>query len=230
MARSRDVIWQGLGLALPVMLAYLSIGIPCGVMEAQVGFTPLMAFLFSATYCSGAGQFMVSGLWLAGSAPLAIATSVSLLSSRQLLYSTALAPHLANVGLARTLLFSSTVTDETFGINLDRFGSDEGWDVSRGLVVNLASMLAWASANAAGAVLGTALELPVDVMSFGMTAIFICLLAQQRWGCPAVAAAVVSAVAVVACRAAGLGGTAIFVGALVGIAAGAAMGEVGECG
>ncbi len=38
---------QCLALAAPVMLAYISIGIPCGVMEAQVGLTPLMAFLFS---------------------------------------------------------------------------------------------------------------------------------------------------------------------------------------
>ena len=50
MTVTREDMRQALLLAAPVMMAYVSIGIPCGVMEAQVGFTPLMAFLFSASY------------------------------------------------------------------------------------------------------------------------------------------------------------------------------------
>jgi predicted branched-subunit amino acid permease len=42
-------------------------------------------------------------------------------------------------------------------------------------------VLSWSAANALGAALGAVIDLPIDVMSFGMTAIFICLLAGQRW-------------------------------------------------
>ena len=74
---TRAEVRQALLSAVPVMLAYVSIGIPCGVMEAQVGFTPLMAFLFSCTYYSGAGQFMVPNLWLAGTPLASIFLSVT---------------------------------------------------------------------------------------------------------------------------------------------------------
>ena len=39
-----------LSAALPVMLGYVTIGIPCGVMEAEVGLSPLLAFLLSASF------------------------------------------------------------------------------------------------------------------------------------------------------------------------------------
>ena len=82
-------------VALPVMLGYLTIGIPCGVMEAEVGVSPLWAFVVSATFYSGAGQFMMSSLALAGTPVAAMVASVSLLSARQTLYAAALAPHVS---------------------------------------------------------------------------------------------------------------------------------------
>ena len=82
--------------ALPVMLGYLTIGIPCGVMEAEAGVSPLWAFVVSATFYSGAGQFMMSSLALAGTPVAAMVASVSLLSARQTLYAAALAPHVSS--------------------------------------------------------------------------------------------------------------------------------------
>lgn len=215
-----------LALAFPVMLAYVSIGIPCGVMEAQTGLTPLMALLFSATYYSGAGQFMVSGMWLSGVPVASILLSVSLVTTRQLLYSAAFAPCVGKERRSKSLAFAALVTDETFGINLDRFSSHTGWNLAHAQVVNVACMLSWALANCLGAALGTVFELPTDVMSFGMTAIFICLLASQLTdsvtGCAATAAAATVAV----CKLLGFDGPAIFVGALVGMACGVIAGEV----
>ena len=217
---TRKAFREALGYALPVMLAYVSIGIPCGVMEAQVGFTPLMAFLFSATYYSGAGQFMVPNLWLAGASLPSIFLSVSFVTSRQLLYSTAFVPYLGNVSRGKSLAFAALVTDETFGVNLDRFSTDRHWDISRGLVVNVACVLSWASANSLGAAMGSAVDLPIDVLSFGMTAIFICLMVGQLRDQPALVAALAAGVGVSVCKLAGLGGIAIMVGALAGVACG----------
>lgn len=160
--RAQDVR-QALSLAAPVMLAYASIGVPCGVMEAQVGFTPLMAFLFSATHYSGAGQFMVSNLWMAGTPLASIVLSVPLVTTRQMLYSAAFAPYLGKERRRRAFGFAALVTDETFGVNLDRFSSADGWDLPRANVVNVASILSWACANGVGAALGAVLSLPTDV-------------------------------------------------------------------
>ena len=217
---------QCLALAAPVMLAYISIGIPCGVMEAQIGLTPLMAFLFSATYYSGAGQFMVSGMWLSGVPVASIFLSVSLVTSRQLLYSAAFAPYVGRERRRKALAFAALVTDETFGVNLDRFSSRTGWDLAHAQTVNVVCMLSWAVANCLGAALGTVLDLPTDVMSFGMTAIFICLLVGQLTDAVTGCAAAVAAVTVALCKALGLDGPAIFIGALAGVAWGVIMGEV----
>ena len=222
MAMTREDVRQALLLAAPVMLAYVSIGIPCGVMEAQVGFTPLMAFLFSASYYSGAGQFMVPNLWLAGTPLASIFLSVSFVTSRQLLYSAAFSPHLRGERTTTKLAFASLVTDETFGVNLGRYTAG-AWDARRAILVNIFCVLSWSAANAAGAALGAVIDLPIDVMSFGMTAIFICLLAGQHWNRTNALVAAVTAAALVVGKLLGLGGMAIFASAVVGVAAGVAF-------
>lgn len=220
----RSDLRQALMLAAPVMLAYVSIGIPCGVMEAEVGFTPLQALLFSATYYSGAGQFMVPGLRLVATPLSSIFLGVSLVTTRQLLYSAAFAPYVGGERLVSKLAFASLVTDETFGVNLERYESREGWDLRRSLLVNICAMLSWATANGVGAALGAVLDLPVSVMSFGMTAIFICLLVGQRWNRTGIIVAISTVLVVVVCKACGMGGLSVFVGAVAGVVSGVVFG------
>lgn len=214
--------------ALPVMLGYVAIGIPCGVMEAEAGLSPLMALLLSATFYSGAGQFMMASLALAGTPLASMVLSVSLVSTRQLLYSAALSPHVSGAPRPLAALFAATVTDESFGVNLERFCDDASWDVWRATEVNLACMLSWALANAVGAALGPVLDLPTAVMSFGMTSIFICLLVARRWARRTVAVALVSALCVVALKALGAGSLAVLGGAVAGVVAGLLLAPLGS--
>ena len=74
------------------MAGYVAIGLPCGIMESQIGLNALMAFIVSVTFYSGAGQFMIDGMWLAGSPVASIVASVSFVNTRQLLYSAGFAP------------------------------------------------------------------------------------------------------------------------------------------
>ena len=50
----------------PVMLTYVAIGAPCGMIMAQAGMEPWMVFALSSTFVTGSGQFMICNLWLAG--------------------------------------------------------------------------------------------------------------------------------------------------------------------
>lgn len=220
---TREDISVALPVALPIMLGYVAIGIPCGVMAAEVGVSPLMAFLVSATFYSGAGQFMMSSLALAGTPVLSMVASVALVSTRQLLYSAALSPYLTDAPKPLAGLFAATVTDESFGVNLDRLAGDPTWTPVRATIVNVSSMLSWAAANALGALVGPALALPTTIMSFAMTSIFICLLSGQRWTRPTIVVAAVSAIGVVVLKAVGAGSLAVLLGALVGIFAGMAF-------
>ena len=178
---TRADLSAALRAALPVMLGYVTIGIPCGVMAAEVGLGPAAAFLLSSTFYSGAGQFMMASLALAGTPLASLIASVALVSTRQLLYSAALSPYLASAPRPLATLFAATVTDESFGVNLDRFAADEAWGPERATAVNLMSMLSWAFANALGAAVGPALAIPTTVMSFAMTSIFVCLLVSRSW-------------------------------------------------
>lgn len=203
------------------MLGYVTIGVPCGVMAAEVGLGPVAAFLLSATFYSGAGQFMMASLALAGTPLVSIIASVALVSTRQLLYSAAFSPYLAHAPRALSTVFAATVTDESFGVNLERFATpDGGWTPVRATMVNLASMLSWALANALGAAVGPALAIPTAIMSFAMTSIFVCLLVTQRWSVVTAVVAVVSVATVVALKALGLGSLSVLLGALAGVGSG----------
>ena len=87
----------------PVMLTYVAIAAPCGMIMAQTGTEPWMVFALSSTCVTGSGQFMICNLWLAGVPAASIVASVAAISSRFALYSAAIAPHLRGASKRQTL-------------------------------------------------------------------------------------------------------------------------------
>jgi predicted branched-subunit amino acid permease len=245
---------RSLRVALPIMAGYVAIGIPCGILSTSSGLSPAMVFLLSSTFYSGAGQFMLANLLAAGMSPVSIILSIVAVSSRQMLYSACFAPFLESSNRLSSFLFAATVTDESFGVNLDRFesqassdaGSDDepkpdakvevesleskhqisGWDSTDALLVNLFCLASWAFANLIGALLGSVLSIPIAISSFAMTSIFIYMLAVLPASRQNVIVACISALAVIVCKLVGLTGPAIVVGALLGIIAGAIVDRV----
>lgn len=214
-----NVIKDGFKAALPIMAGYVVLGLPCGLLCQQTGINALEAFILSITFYSGAGQYMIPNMWLAGSGPAAIIASVSLVNTRQTLYATALSQFCANCSKRLGFLFSATVTDESFGVNLACF-QNGGWDVYRATAVNLFSMFTWALANAAGVILGNLVSVPTALASFAMTAIFICLLCMQKVNVVNIVTMLTAALGVFFCKVAGLSGPAILIGAVAGVVVG----------
>lgn len=207
--------------ALPVVAGYIGIGLPCGILEQQVGMDWIMALLMSVVFYSGAGQFMIPGMLMAGNPLLAIIASVSFVNTRQVLYSASLSQYCQNVGKRLAFFFSAGVTDESFGVNIQRFRCGD-WKVSQALLVNVFCCASWAISNALGVALGTLIALPAAIGMFAMTSIFICLLCSQRFNGTTVLVVIVSVLGVMACKILGLTGPAVLVGALTGICAGLA--------
>ena len=123
------------------MLGYVAIGLPCGILSASIGLNALQVFIMCALFYSGAGQFMIPNMWLAGSPIASIILSVSFVNTRQMLYSAAFAPWCENVRKRLAFLFSATVTDESFGVNLQRF-EQGGWSVQKATFVNAGGLSA----------------------------------------------------------------------------------------
>lgn len=222
MMRKPSYVHESLSAALPIMLGYVAIGIPCGILSDSIGFGPLEVFILSVLFYSGAGQFMIPNMVLAGAPLLSVIASVSLVNTRQMLYAASFAPQCVGVKKRLAFLFAATVTDESFGVNTSRFEAG-GWTVGRATLVNLFSQSSWTVSNVVGALVGNAVGVPVAIASFAMTSIFICLLVMQKMTVPSVVAIVAAMAGVVACKAVGLSGPAILVGALIGVAAGLAV-------
>lgn len=211
------------------MLGYLAIGLPCGILSASIGMNALQVFLMCALFYSGAGQFMVPNMWIAGSPIASIVASVSFVNTRQMLYSTAFAPWCEGVSKRLSFLFAATVTDESFGVNLRQF-EEGGWNVARATLVNLLSQSSWTAACVIGVLIGNALGIPLAIAAFAMTSIFICLLVTQKVTAANVVAAACAALGVFVCKLMGLSGPAIFLGAIAGVVCAFAFSRVRERG
>ena len=224
---NRENIRAAFKAAIPIMLGYVAIGIPCGILSASIGLNALQVFLMCALFYSGAGQFMIPNMWLSGSPIASIIASVSFVNTRQMLYSAAFAPWCWGASKKLSFLFSATVTDESFGVNMRQFESG-GWNVARATLVNLFSQSSWTASCVVGVLIGNAIGIPLAIAAFAMTSIFICLLVTQDITAPNVVAAVCAMVGVFVCKLVGLSGPAIFIGALAGVACAFAFARLRE--
>ncbi len=224
-----DNIRPAFKAALPIVLGYVAIGIPCGILSASIGMNALQVFMMCALFYSGAGQFMIPNMWLAGAPMASIILSVSFVNTRQMLYSAAFAPWCQNVSKKLAFWFAATVTDESFGVNMQQF-EQGGWTVQRATLVNLFSQSSWTISCVVGVLIGNAIGIPLAIAAFAMTSIFICLLVTQEITPPNVVAAVCAMIGVFVCKCAGLPGPAIFIGALFGVACAIVFARIRERG
>ena len=224
---TRSNITSAFHEALPIILGYVAIGIPCGILSASIGMNALQVLLMGVLFYSGAGQFMIPNMWLAGSPIGAIIASVSLVNTRQMLYSASFAPWCANAPKRLSFLFAATVTDESFGVNMNKFLAG-GWTVRESTLVNLMSQTSWTLSCVLGVLVGNAIGIPLSIAAFAMTSIFICLLATQKISAANIVAAVFAMVGVFVCKCVGLAGPAILIGAIVGVACAIVFSRVKE--
>ena len=166
-----------LAAAWPVMLSYVAVGLPCGVLAAKAGMTPLMNFVLGFSFLSGGGQFMMSNLWLAGTPLFSIIASVAAISTRFALYSASLAPHLRRFGRRQSLAIACCYTEEAYGITLSRLTSGEAWTASHALGLNVCVQLTWAASCAAGAALGSVVDIPTAIAGFAIVGMTLFLFA-----------------------------------------------------
>jgi 4-azaleucine resistance transporter AzlC len=217
--KNSSLIKQAFSMAVPIMVGYLFLGVPCGILSQSVGLDALQVFLLSIIFYSGAGQFMIPNMWLIGSPMAAILASVTLVNSRQMLYSASLSRFCDQASKPLTFLFGATVTDESFAVNVVKLEQNK-WNIKGATIVNLFSQGSWALANVLGVLLGNMFSVPTALASFAMTSIFLCLLFSQPSTKSNIAAAVVAVFGVYLAKCIGLSGPAILIGALLGVVAG----------
>lgn len=194
----------------PVMLTYVAIGAPCGMIMAQTGMEPWMVFALSSTFVTGSGQFMICNLWLAG-VPAA-----------------SIAPHLTGASMRQALAVSATLTEEACGISLARLVEGEDWGPRESFVLNAILIATWGVSCTMGAIVGAVVDVPTAIAAFVCTSLFICLLFSQRLSRGNVVAAGLAAVSVAICKFLGWTNIAVPVSVLVGVVAALACDALAE--
>lgn len=145
--------WTGIKAAVPVILAYMPLGLAFGVLANEVGLTVSEATLMSALVFTGAGQYIAIGLLAAGGSAFTIIMANFLVNIRYLLFSASLVPHLKKIptGLASVLMLG--LTDETYAVAAVHLRENEA-TVPYLAGLNLSSYLSWVASTCLGAGIG----------------------------------------------------------------------------
>lgn len=183
LSNREDSFWQGIKDCVPTLLGYLSIGLAAGVVQKTAGLSIAEIILFSVLLYAGSAQFIVSGMIAVSSSPTAIIVTIFFVNLRHVLLSAALSPYFRHLSILRNLLVGSLLTDETFGVAINRTMKQkrisERW--MHGL--NVTAYLNWLIANIAGALLAQWISDPEQFgVAFALPAMFIGILVVSILG------------------------------------------------
>jgi 4-azaleucine resistance transporter AzlC len=171
----RPGVIEGLNAALPICLGYLPIGLAFGVLARQAGLTPPEIGLMSILVYAGSSQFIGAAMLQTGAASLSIILTTFFINLRHLLMSAALSTYLGRVDKKVLPLYAYGITDESFGVNLNRFHQGN-WGIIPALAVNHATNLTWIASTVAGGLGGGFIPAGAFGLDFALIAMFLCLL------------------------------------------------------
>jgi 4-azaleucine resistance transporter AzlC len=217
----------GLRAVLPILVGVAPFGVIYGVVALQSGIPAPAAMAMSSIVFAGSAQFLLAQLVGAGAPFLLTAGAVGLVNLRHALYSASVAPILAHLPRRWKIFLAYLLTDEAYAAAIPhlmeaRPGSPQA--VSAHWILfgsGLGLWSGWQLATLAGVLIGA--QLPSDLgLDFALPLTFIAIVVpmlQSRGLLLAALTAGAVAVALVALPYK----TGLFIAALAGLVAGAAM-------
>ena len=171
---------QGVKDCIPTLLGYLSIGFAAGVVEKTSGLSISEIVLMSLLLYAGSAQFIAAGM-IAAQHPLsAIIFTIFFVNLRHLLLSAALAPHFRHLSPWKNIAVGSLLTDETFGVAINRIRQKKTIPFSWMIGLNITAYLNWLLANIIGGMFGQMIPNPEAFgLDYALAAMFIGLLVLQ---------------------------------------------------
>lgn len=189
-------ILSGIKASTPIMASYIALGIACGIVLYDAGFSVLYIFLMSFLVFAGAAQFLAASMTLTGASLSAIIVMVFFLNLRHLLMSASISEFVKKRSLSYLLLFGHTLSDESFGINFSHFQKG-GWMPEEALTASLSNYGTWVISTVMGGLIGSQLPINTMIMNYALIAMFICMMVMQFISNAHVIAATVSIVTTV---------------------------------
>ena len=206
----------------PVLVGTIPFGFVAGVAAVSAGMSPLEGMALSLSF-SGIAQLVTSQLVAAQSPVIVTVAAAFVVSLRFLMYSAAMAPHVAHLPRRTRALISYLMTDQSFASTLRRYGEagDKRHAHWHFFGASLTLYTTWQAAVAFGVAVGA--QVPAAwSLDFAVTLSFVALLVPAVRTRADLAAAVVAGA--VALLAAGLPyRLALVAASMAGIAAGMAI-------
>lgn len=220
----RQAMRDALADVAPMLVGIVPFGLVAGAAPIAAGLDVSHAVGMSALMFAGASQLAVAEvLGSDGSALVAVVTAL-IINLRMVLYSASLAPALAGETLGRRLQISYFLVDQVYALSVIRWDGTDDRRLRVPYYMAMAVLLwvSWQVTTVVGAIVGARLpdEIPLD---FAVPLVFLVLLVPVLDKRPSLVAAAVGGAVAVAAAELGAGRLAIVVGAVCGIAAGAAI-------
>ena len=164
---------MGLGLAVPVALGLVPIGLALGVVVVHAGLAWWWATVFASVVYAGSLEFLLVGMAVTGVPLPQVAMSSFLVNSRHAFYALSFPLHDVKGRFGR-MYSTFALTDEAYAVTTSP--GAEHWSSRRILGVQLLFHACWVGAATVGAL--AASVLPLDRLAgveFALTALFIVL-------------------------------------------------------
>lgn len=162
----------------PITISYIVLGTVFGMVAYEAGFSIFQMTLLSLFVYSGAGQFMIAGMYGSGANILAIIVTLLFLNIRFILLSLSSSKYVLNESGLFLFLFGTTLSDESFGVNYTLFEKGN-WHPNNALALNFIVYVAWVMGTILGGALVSVLTLDTTLISYGLTALFIFMMTTQ---------------------------------------------------
>ena len=204
--------------ALAIAAYALPVGLVFGLTALQAHYSLLDVLANSTIALAGGAQFAAAGLVKDGASWLAIVGVTALVNARHLLYSAAMAPHMATRSRRERALLGHFLTDETFALALAHFRRIGRFDRRGYWIAAMAIFAPWTIGSCLGYVVGGA----VDTHRLALDVAFPAAMAGLSLGMVSGRRDVAAAVGAVAVAVP----VGLAAGASVGLVAGAVLGPL----
>lgn len=169
-------IRHAIGLAMPVGLGMVPLGLAFGILLTQMGFAWFWAPIFSLVIYAGSMEFLALSLVTGGVGPLSAALYGLLVNFRHVFYALNYPLHVIGSRLARAYGIYA-LTDETYAIV--SANPNQRFTGRQVIAIQIVLQCAWVGGGVLGALFGDAIPWKLEGMEFALTALFVVLLIES---------------------------------------------------
>jgi len=163
---------------VPILLGYLSIGIPFGLLLQNAGYNALWALFMSLVIFSGSMQYLAVGMLASGLGLIEVAIMSFLVNVRYMFYGLSFIERFSKMGWKKYYMIFS-LTDEIYSL-LCSVKAPKDVDEDKFFVsISALCQSYWIAGSVIGSLAGSLITFNSSGMDFAMTALFLVIFLDQ---------------------------------------------------